>query len=505
MKNSIASQETNATEQTSKESKGKVIQFREKRLELNGNISNKVIFKNYYGEQIIAQVENLSQFGVRIALPGESELDTLNNQNINELQIILADQVVYSGGAQIVTDAISKSNFVCYGLSLDGEGIDLDKVRAIIETNSESSLSSLMETKKLLEVSSTVKSEFKCLVADLNTLFQDLRFKLLKEEDKLKKLEVSDTYKKRLEEQIINLSVSLYGDEMHKLFAQFKTLVDTFSQDEVIIHKKYFRSNFHPSVLNAPFLKRAYEKPLGYAGDFGLMVMLYEYGDIGENLFEKFIHRFSCNEPASIANKNRVEFLAEYINEYFEKNKIITAKVSSIACGPAKEIELLADIVDDHKQLNFVLVDQEPKALEYAQSKIKSASRKKNIKSIFLQEDAVLGIIKNKDFVEHIKNSDVIVSAGLFDYLSDRVSKRLIQSFCELIKPGGIILIGNVSKDNPDRFSMDYFMEWNLVLRNEMDLKSLVQEDIKKTLNLKVDVISELLGLNLFLVIEKPK
>lgn len=505
MKNNISTAEDNESNKSSSESKGKLIQFREKRLELNGNIPNKVIFKNFYGDQVIAQISNLSQFGVRISLPSEHELETLNNQKIEELQIILAEQVVYTGGAQIVNDGTVNSGVVSYGLSLDGDGIDLEKVRAIVETNSDSSLSSLMETKKLLEVSSTVKSEFKCLVADLNTLFQDLRFKLLKEEDKLKKLEASETYKKRLEEQIINLSLSLYGDEMHKLFAQFKVIVDTFSQDEIIVHKKYFRSNFHPSVLNAPFLKRAYEKPLGYAGDFGLMVMLYEYGDIGENLFEKFIHRFSCNEPASIANKNRVEFLSEYINEYLEKNNLLSAKISSIACGPAKEIELLADIVDDHKQLNFVLVDQEPRALEYAQSKIRNASKKKNIKSVFLQEDAVLGIIKNKEFVEQIRNSDVIVSAGLFDYLSDRVSRRLIQAFCELLKPGGIILVGNVSKDNPDRFSMDYFMEWNLVLRNEMDLKSLVQDDLKKTLNLKVNVISELLGLNLFLVIEKPK
>ena len=73
-----------------------------------------------------------------------------------------------------------------------------------------------------------------------------------------------------------------------------------------------------------------------------------------------------------------------------------------------------------------------------------------------------------------------------------------------LLAPGGTIMIGNVSINNPDKFSMDYFTEWNLILRSPQDLTNLVPSHISQLPGVKIEVASESLGINLFLKVTKP-
>jgi extracellular factor (EF) 3-hydroxypalmitic acid methyl ester biosynthesis protein len=362
-----------------------------------------------------------------------------------------------------------------------------------------------------LQIFESIKSEFKVLVADLNTLFQDLKHKLICEEAKIAECATSEILKRRMEEHAVNLAVALYTDDFRSMYRRFKELTSSMVEDEAALHRRYFRANFLSFVTGTPFMNRAYSKPLGYAGDYGLMVMFYEYEDIGETLFDKFLHRYACNEPAAVANKNRVELLSEMLSGIYASACGAGApsfKVSSIACGPAKEIELFIRGLPGHQQvpLETVLLDQDPRAIEYAQRQIRLAvDRQRDVRSTFLTEDAVLGLIRGREFAGYIDNSDVIISAGLFDYLSDRIATKLIGALFKRLKPGGTLLIGNVSDKNPDQFTMDYYMDWHLILRNEETMQAIVPSEVMALAGVQVEVVSEPLGLNLFLKVVKPR
>ena len=72
----------------------------------------------------------------------------------------------------------------------------------------------------------------------------------------------------------------------HKLTPIYNSLHENyqkFKPSDVNDYKQYLRAILHPVVLDAPFVKRAFEKPLGYAGDFMLMAMLYHYEDIEQS------------------------------------------------------------------------------------------------------------------------------------------------------------------------------------------------------------------------------
>lgn len=496
-------------------------EHREMRLFLPEKVEGHAQITDHYGETHQARIINLSSFGARLFYPNigkeKNESDRTNvknlkesghlhlNQSLKQLVLTLDSYEVFNGTALVINETTGKDG-IAYGVALEGYGIDLERVQAIL--NARNKYDNLTGTRSIVSISNNVGVDFKVQVANLNALLQDLKMRLLEEETRIEKEDVSPAYRKKLEEHAVDIAMSLYQHEIHKIFDQFQAIVDRFNPEEKVIHKRFFRANFHPLILGTPFIRRAFTKPLGYAGDYGLMVMFYEYQDDGKNLFEKFFHRFACNEPAAIANKNRVEYLSECLLVAYQKHCNVNTKgtlfkICSVACGPAREFELFLrkTQVSPDFPIQLIMIDQEMKALEHASQKLRPLASPGVLKITLLAEDAVLGIVKDRPFCKVIRDSQLIVSAGLFDYLSDRVATRLITGLYQLTAESGQVIIGNVSKHNPDRFSMEYFMEWQLILRDSQDLRKLVEPQLTSEKNIKVT--SETLGLNLFLELYK--
>lgn len=479
--------------------------FREKRTQVPSNLAASIAVINN-GEKVDLKIIDISRFGARVVT------DSLTNIRANDRYLLgnvfIKDRSIYNGELFVVNEFKTDSDEVSFGISFAGSGIDIEHIHAMLNLNENES--HLVSTKSTIKLSDLVIPEFKVLVADLNTLFQDLKAKLILEQNRIIESTSDVNLISKLKVHAVDLALALYTSDIRNIFEKFENLTHSFEDEANTIHKRYFRANFHPTVLGAPFVNRSYNKPLGYAGDYGLMVMLYEPIDTAVDLFESFFHRFSCNEPAAVANKNRVEYLCDRLGMEYDlvstKKKKSEFKVSSLACGPAKEVELFlrAKNFTEGASVRVICIDNEEAALDHAQQKLRPLAHPGNNSSaVFYKEDGILGIIKKKPFTQDMADSDVIVCAGLFDYLSDRVAVKLIESLYDLVVPGGKLIIGNVSTSCPDRFSMDYFAEWNLILRSSNDMLNLVSPALKaQAAHIKVN--SESLGINLFLEILKP-
>lgn len=481
----------------------KISIFREKRIEIPGSLNSKVVIQVGV-DQIVGKLKNVSEFGIR-AIFDSASIELYANMKLDEIQLYVEDKIIYKGPAKVVNDS-AEGKSIAIGLFLQGNPISLDNVKALMMTFDGRDF--MVKSQNEFEVSHHVTNQFKVLCADLVHLFTNIKTILSEEESKIEKNYDKKEFYASLIEHATDMGMALYADKIRSLFASFQKEVENYSAEEHLVHKIYFRSIFHPLLLTAPFVKRAFEKPLGYAGDYGLMLMFYEYDNLGESLFDKFIHKYSCNEPSAVANQNRVKFLSSLLVDRLipKRSKSESVKICSVACGPAMEIRLALEKLDKTKeltQMEIVLIDQEERALDYSQKKIKEIIKKSDkIKCIPLQEDAVLGVIKKANYTRLMDDSDVIVSAGLFDYLSDRVSAKMIERLYDNLKPGGVLIIGNVSNVSPDRFSMNYLMEWNLFLRSPDDLKNLVPVSIVEN-GAEVNIIQEPLGINLFLTVRK--
>src|ERR687883_57145 len=69
---------------------------------------------------------------------------------------------------------------------------------------------------------------------------------------------------------------------------------------------------------------------------------------------------------------------------------------------------------------------------------------------------------------------NMVYCAGIFDYLSDRICKQLMNIFYELLEPGGLLVATNVDSANPSRNGMEYLLEWHLIHRTRSQLRGLV-------------------------------
>jgi hypothetical protein len=95
------------------------------------------------------------------------------------------------------------------------------------------------------------------------------------------------------------------------------------------------------------------------------------------------------------------------------------------------------------------------------------------------------------------RHFDLIWSAGLFDYLADQVFVMVLRRFVPFIRPGGELVIGNFSKNNPSRYWMEAVGDWKLHHRTESELRALAHAAGVDDQRLSIGAEPE--GVNLFL------
>ncbi|MEY2465929.1 MAG: extracellular factor 3-hydroxypalmitic acid methyl ester biosynthesis protein, partial [Verrucomicrobiota bacterium] len=94
---------------------------------------------------------------------------------------------------------------------------------------------------------------------------------------------------------------------------------------------------------------------------------------------------------------------------------------------------------------------------------------------------------------------DLVYCAGLFDYLSDKVCRKLMNIFYDMLAPGGLLLATNVD-DHPSQNEMEYFLEWTLIHRNNEKMLGLAPEKAKPD---DVKLIRDPSGINIFLEVRQ--
>jgi hypothetical protein len=68
----------------------------------------------------------------------------------------------------------------------------------------------------------------------------------------------------------------------------------------------------------------------------------------------------------------------------------------------------------------------------------------------------------------------MVYSVGLFDYLKDRRARALASSLFDLVKPGGLLVLGNMNKcDMSNLWPMECLTDWRLYYRDDADMLGL--------------------------------
>ncbi len=266
-------------------------------------------------------------------------------------------------------------------------------------------------------------------------------------------------------------------------FDTLMALIDRLKSDDIEPFRKEMAPILHPGTI----IGFSFTKPFGYNGDFFIIEKIYQQYVSPDPLCQKwdqFFHRL----PAANAVINRKKLAIEMLSRLNERSDGTPRNVLILGSGPVTEVnEYLQQT--DRNNLYFDLIEMDQRAIDYA--------RKKNQQFL----DCMTFWNRNVIRFRPEKQYDLIWSAGLFDYFKDKHFVFLLKQYYDFIAPGGKMIVGNFSLHNPSRKIMEVLGDWFLYHRSEDELRQFAaQAGIPAG---STDVISEPLGINLFLEIIK--
>ena len=263
------------------------------------------------------------------------------------------------------------------------------------------------------------------------------------------------------------------------------------------VASRYFHDRFGALIDLSPVAARCFHKPLGYAGDFEMMNMIYRNESLGDTLFGRSLSRVLLDSDAGQAVRNRVQYLAGKISAAAARSGPgRPVRILSVAAGPAMELQQIlgTDPALLHAgRAEIALLDQDASALDHARGQIEAIAAQAGAEVTL----RCLNTSIRTAIVNGLNGSyDLIYSAGLFDYLKDRTARAAGARLAQALAPGGHAVIGNFGTTNPTRPFMELFLDWPLHHRSAGDLHQLFSE-----LGTGITIEQEATGINLFAVI----
>jgi extracellular factor (EF) 3-hydroxypalmitic acid methyl ester biosynthesis protein len=422
---------------------------------------------------------------------------------LDSFQVFMTDRLVYSGRA-VVQGLVNTGLMLVCDVSLDEGWVDADIFLPINEHT------------RLLGEFNAFQSEwqrvqqilpaYKVVVADVGSFFLDLRRWL--ERIELGIRSCPNTDRGLLEREVIEQLRPEVLPAIDRLFLRFEEVANTVSEDLLPLHRTYVKRQLHPFVLSAPFAYRTYQKPLGYAGDYEMVNMILGDPFLGGSLFAKVLNVWLLAQPSAQAHRNRVTFLADQLESEVKRvaGKGRRARVLNLGCGPAGEVQRFLALSPVADLADLVLLDFNDETLDYVRRVLGEILELHHRQTrLSFEKRSVHQILKESGRAPDAsvaRGYDLIYCAGLFDYLSDRICKRLMTYFYELLAPEGLLIATNVDASNPNRNSMDLILEWHLIYRTLAQLKELAPEQADPD-NCRVE--SDPTGVNIFIEVRKPR
>ncbi len=284
-----------------------------------------------------------------------------------------------------------------------------------------------------------------------------------------------------------------------KVLEAFKHQVRHYQQDLSLEHRPlmwgYVFKELFPYFMRSRFAERAYYKPKGYAGDFMMMELIYRQEPDGDGKLGCLIDDWLLKQvpPQAVRNRRRLmhQLLDTICRQKLDNDQSI--QMMNLACGPSRELFDLLEKCDYSHRINALCIDIDPEALQYVNQQVNSGAHQANIR--LMHENVIKWALGRAN--QDLGPQDIIYCSGLCDYLDHRLMLRLINRCHSQLVHGGVLILGNFSPANPDRLFMDNLLYWQLIYRDERDLKKIFADS---AFGSQMEVVSEEQGVNLFAV-----
>lgn len=301
---------------------------------------------------------------------------------------------------------------------------------------------------------------------------------------------LADEDAREAREELVRRAIAAIRPRWHELRLAAAAACRPLLEDRraMIAAKAMTETLLTPMLTAAPVIARAYGKPLGYPGDFLVMMHIYKDAFEGETTFGKVFHKLACEEPLSAGVRTRKDLVKTLTRAEHERRRALgePLRVMSLGCGPAREVvEFLAECPDPAQEIHWTLIDQEEKALSVAYHDV--------LRAIAARGASCSAQCLYLSFEQLIKDplairgdpQDLIYCVGLFDYLSERRAQALASALRERLRPGGLLALGNALAPNDHFWLCEFVLDWTLLYRDHDALRRLIPRADPGTLEVR--------------------
>jgi extracellular factor (EF) 3-hydroxypalmitic acid methyl ester biosynthesis protein len=467
----------------------------------SGEKDSFILARNSQGMEVRAGVLRLTRYLAVFEVYNPYSILQLS-EVLSDFKIIINDTIMYSGRA-VISNVVNTGIMLVCEATLDDSWLDVDLFTSVTSPNRlRQEFAQFVQEWHKIEL---LQPTFKASVADLQSMLMDLRRWLEQVELGIRSEPTGD--RNDIERSVIGELEEPILPTLASWFARFDDLSEKVDDELRPVHRAFARRLLHPLVLCSPFVYRTYHKPLGYAGDYEMVNMILRDPYEGASLFAKIVNVCFLKNPPAEAHRNRIIYLTKSMIEETRRahNAGRKARIFNLGCGPAKEIQDFLRKSDLSDGASFTLLDFNDETIEHASSlltEIRSNLQRRT--EMNFHKKSVHQLLKEsaRPGPELAPGTyDLVYCAGLFDYISDRICKRLMNIFYDLLAPGGLLIATNVDASKPFRHSMEFLLEWHLICRNEAQLAALKPD--KAPLG-SFNVTREQTGVNVFIEVRKP-
>lgn len=239
--------------------------------------------------------------------------------------------------------------------------------------------------------------------------------------------------------------------------------------EQLQLAKAYTESHLTSELMGAPLWRQAYAKPLGYPGDYVVMEHIYEGEAVGDTHFGRVAHALAVHIGQFVVKRKDLvrQAIAEAVARHDGPEPSV---VASLGCGPSREVvEFLAHDPLAARQVRYFLIDQDGEALCHAGRRLAAAvcqGPSNGAARIEMRHLSVLRLLREIEPGELLPPADLIYSAGLFDYFSDRTCRSLARRLYAALRPGGHLLLGNMKAGTDMLWPLELIADWSLGYRS---------------------------------------
>ncbi len=252
--------------------------------------------------------------------------------------------------------------------------------------------------------------------------------------------------------------------------------------------KRFAERVLTTELIVSPLWRRAYEKPLGFPGDFALLEQLHRPAGLGTHPYSDFLDLLFRDAFGWMPS--RTAALVQALSREMSHNKeAVDLKIATIGCGAGEELIALFERSRFPRPLSVTLLEHDAGALEHVYGRLIplsiAASDRIRLNALHASHDQ---LVDGGELTGKLTMQNIILAPSIFDYLRHRSAANLLEALYQSLAPGGVIIAGCLRRHpQSSRWASELFCDWSMIHRNRDEVVALALRLPRAKIEVRLD------------------